>query len=141
MTTDTIQSAATLTCGHEFTQATVESGTYPDGVFSPSPSLCATCKRRQCDDCAANDVICSCCTGGICGPCALLKTRFRNAPNHPRLGGQHAEYLCAPCAAKQDAARTLLDQRARFQLNYADLWLSDIAADLKAALAETEKAL
>jgi hypothetical protein len=65
------------------------------------------------------------------------------------MSAAYREYLCGPCAAKQDAARAKL-KRVVFDA-YEDLrlvpesgrakWLSDTHADLKAALAEAEKAL
>lgn len=146
------------TCGHEFTRETVCSGSweYPNGepgVFIPSPAVCATCHRQQCDACAANDVICSCCGGGICTGCApgarqrvIVRTP---TPRHVATPGQtrsRTEYLCASCAANQDAEKLELSNRISLRsgigVRFKDSdWLSDIHADLKAALAEAEKAL
>jgi hypothetical protein len=138
---------ATLTCGHGFTEANVQAGTYhaPARTFVPPPAVCSTCRRLQCDDCAANDMVCSCCGGGICAGCqpTARQREIHKFPSTYRERNQvNRQYLCSPCAEKQDAKRSELHcELARITSARHLAWLSDIVADLESALAEAKKAL
>jgi len=104
---------------------------------------CAGCGRTACDDCGGPWAVCAACCGAICDDC-LAKARWR------RRYARHVttEWLCAPCAAREDSARHHLATELARVLAECERdpradgtdWLDQLVAELKDALAEAERA-
>jgi hypothetical protein len=113
---------------------------------------CADCGTHICSDCQDDAVHChshgSTCLGIICEDC--LDTARKRDIKRPMFDGKRnaqiptTDYLCAPCCAKQDAARFALAGPALLALDdigTASVWLDDIVDQLEAALQKAKEAL
>jgi hypothetical protein len=140
------------------------SGTFTSLPIKEHPA-CAECGTHICSDCQDDAVHChshgSTCLGIICEEC--LETARKRDIKRPMFDGKRnaqiptTDYLCAPCCAKQDAARRTLDESLADQLRVvrfihaqsnetiptwpASEWLDDIVDQLEAALQKAKESL
>src|ERR1700722_20611145 len=75
-----------------------------EGIDVAGLKQCANCSGYMCADCLGDAANCHSCPKIICEGC-LATARKRACTSIVKPSFIHYDYLCAPCCAKQDAAR------------------------------------
>jgi superfamily II helicase len=117
-----------------FTQENCSSGHSERGIWIVMPAVCATCKKKGCDDCVTEWKVCQYCDDGICDECTVTALSRRIVARAVKT-----QYMCAPCAALQKKVRARLIADLDFDPDDAG-WLEPLIEEAEQAIGRARKA-